>query len=643
MTLWDFQGVRMNNENIIKKISKLTALTLFVFILLTDTGRADFSYKIKNPSLESAGKYVTSTSNINIHTEGDFTYLCPAKGAATVDKSTPGVIRYHFSFAVPISEAKLFVNTDTFHWSYSQGFSYVYASVDGINWIKLAEAAPPELGKWRSGNASGSLPAVFIGKKDIYVTVMLYSFGPSASKGGIWCNTAQHLRYNKKTDNVTFQLDVKNVAGPVSELIADVNGNAVSFDWTAMAAAGSYTLAVALADEFGDIDMSSLNLIDMGDAKTFSSFGLPSGMIFYAAVLANSSEGLQISNTVKFLPIAGTVTGPGVIEGVLTAINDPGGIGTITLFGSITGDTANITRLSGDDGTGPFVLNLTDNKPATYTKGGQTMVFTYPADGSISVATLRQRSLTRESAADDCQAAIQANIDQLEQDFRCELNNLTGLARVFSDLGIGSYGLGAVNNRCLFLAGLCGDAIKDLKIKFQKDKSALIKQYNACNYEPEPEPDPGDGEIVIDLTCPVPSGAEHKEDHYSTSSIEHYVLNGEDVGPWRWWGLDTSGDNTYLKSESCKNAAGQLNGWVVYYYENGNMRVADHYTNGIHDGHEYHFYCNGTIWRDLTIVDGICTYAKYYDANGSLNSYWDKADGVTHIIGKGEMGSLDCY
>ncbi len=627
-------------NNVAINILRLVVLVLFVVMFGVGTGWADFSYKIKDPALKSAEQYVTSTTNVSIHTEGDFTYLCPDKGAATVDKSKPGVIRYHFSFANPISEANLFVNTNTFHWSYSQGYSYVYASVDGINWIKLAEAAPPELGKWRSGNASGSLPAVFIGKKDIYVTVMLYSFGPSASKGGIWCNTAQHLRYNKKTDNVTFQLDVKNSAVPITEFSADVNGDAISFDWTTMPAAGSYTMAVALADDVGDIDMSSLNLINMGDVKTFSSSELPSGMIFYAAILADTPQGMKVSNTVKFLPIAGTVSLPGGVGGILVVIDDPGGMGKITLSGSVSGDTVNITQLSGDDGTGPFVLNFTDNKPATYTKGGQTMVFTYPADGSISVATLRQRSLTRESAIDDCQAAIQADIDQLKLDYERELNNLTGLARVFSELGIGSFGLGAINNRCLFLAGLCGDAINDLEIKFQKDMSALIQQYNACNYEPDP--DPGDGEIVIDLTCPVPSGAEHKEDHYSTSSVDHYVLNGEDVGPWRWWGLDT-GDNTYLKRESCYNAAGQLNGWAVDYYENGNMKLAAHYTNGIHDGHEYYFYCNGTIWRDLTIVDGICTYSKYYDANGSLHSYWDKADGVTHIIGKGEMGSLDCY
>ncbi len=624
-------------NNIVIKIFRLVVLTLLVIIFGNGTGWADFSYTIRNPNLKSAEQYVTSTSNINIRTEGNFTYFCPAKGATTMEEAKPGVIRYHFSFADPISEASLYVRTDTFHWKYSQGYSYVFASIDGRTWIKLAEAPPPEYGKWRSGNASGSLPAVFIGKKDIYVTVMLYSYGPSAASGGVWCNTAQHLRYDKNSNNVTFQLEVKNAAVPVAEFRAEVNGVDVNFDWSAMPAANSYSMAVAFADESGGIDIGSLKLINMGNRTTFSTFGLPSGMIFYVAIIANTNQGPVVSNMVKFMPIAGTVTGPGVTDGVLTYINDPGGLGQITLFGSIAGNDVFITRLSGNDGSGPFVLDFTDNKPATYTKGGSTMTFKNLADGSITIENLRQENM--RASLSDCQVAINEKMAQLKSDFTFETGRLTGITRILSDFAIGAYGSGNINSRCMFLAGLFQETIKDLRIKFAQDMATLKKQYDECQNEPEPDPDPG---IVVDLSCPVPPGAEYVEDHFETSSVARYTLNGDDVGPWRWWGLD-AGSNTYLRGESCKNAAGQLNGWAVFYYESGTMRNATHYKDGVKDGHGYFFYCDGTVYRDETYVNDVRTYVEFYDGSGALLSYCNCAgDGVTHVVGQGKPGPLDC-
>ena len=111
-------------------------------------------------------------------------------------------------------------------------------------------------------------------------------------------------------DNLTFQFGVRNGVAPVEEFRADVNGVDVSFDWSAMVTADSYTMAVALSDEFGDPDMGSLQLLDMGKRKTFSTSGLPSGMIFYAAILANTAQGPEISNSLKFMPFAGVTTYP---------------------------------------------------------------------------------------------------------------------------------------------------------------------------------------------------------------------------------------------------------------------------------------------------------------------------------------------
>jgi len=176
---------------------------------------ADFSYSIKNPNADSAKTYIISTSNITISTEGIVTYWHPATGSGTEAASLPGVIIYHFPLTGTIAEATLYITTAAFHWSYSQGHTFVYISTDGNNWTKLAEAAPPEFGKGRSGNFSGLLPEMLVGKKDIYVKVELYSYGPKASMGGAMTNTAQHLRYSSSQDNVTFQLDVayqKNTA-----------------------------------------------------------------------------------------------------------------------------------------------------------------------------------------------------------------------------------------------------------------------------------------------------------------------------------------------------------------------------------------------------------------------------------------------
>ncbi len=136
-----------------------------------------------------------------------------------LETSSPGVIVYHFSFAEPITEATLSITTSTFHWTYSQGHSFVYAATDGHNWIKLAEAAPPEYGGWSAGNFSGSLPQAFIGGKDIYIKVELYSYGESASKGGVYCNTAQYLRYDTNQDKLTFNLEVKNTVLPAEKIL----------------------------------------------------------------------------------------------------------------------------------------------------------------------------------------------------------------------------------------------------------------------------------------------------------------------------------------------------------------------------------------------------------------------------------------
>ncbi len=156
-----------------------------------------------------------------------------------------------------------------------------------------------------------------------------------------------------QADDLMFQLGVRNGVAPVGEFRADVNGVDVSFDWSAMVTADSYTMAVALSDEFGDPDIGSLKLLDMGNQKNFSTFGLSSGMIFYAAILAHTAQGLVVSNSLSFMPFAGVVTYPQV-DSIFMQIDDSGGIGTLKVYGSPDGV---IERITGDDGTGPFIVS----------------------------------------------------------------------------------------------------------------------------------------------------------------------------------------------------------------------------------------------------------------------------------------------
>ena len=489
------------SKNLILRITCLFAMVLFMGVTDVGVSWADFSYVIRNPKLKSAEQYVVSRSNISVRTEGDSTYLCPEKGAATLAASPPGVVVYHFSFADPISEASLFVRTDTFHWKYSQGHSYVYASVNGRSWIKLAEAPPPEYGKWRSGNASCSLPAVFIGKKDIYVKVELYSYGPSASSGGAWCNTAQHLRYDKNSDNVTFQLEVKNAGAPTADFSAEVNGVDVSFDWSAMVAADSYTLAVALSDNVGNVDMGTLKFLDMGTRRTFSTTGLPSGMIFYVAILAYTDQGLVVSDMVKVMPFSGTVTYFNS-NGVLLQVADPGGIGNFTVSGHFDGDIAYLTQISGDDGSGPFTLKLVNEKPAVYTKGDFVLNFTYDAAGNIGTQRTARRTVSL--SVSECQNMINDKISKLTEDWirdYLELGRIKLVLEAIDDISVldnqASFEFNANPEQKISakdgmwnIFGYLQAAVEGRYMTYKEDLAKLEKQLDDCTDDPVDPVDP---------------------------------------------------------------------------------------------------------------------------------------------------------
>lgn len=185
-------------------------ILILVFLLISC--QADFSYIIKNPATLDAQKYMKYKSNLSLSTEASgTTFLQPSTGSIDLRSSKPGVVIYHFPLSHAISEGTLFVRAETFHWNYSRGYSLIFLSSNGSNWEKMVEASSPAFGKWNSGIFSGSLPPSFRGKKNIYIKVILYSYGSKASRGGAMTNTAQHLRYNPSRDNITFKLDVKSL------------------------------------------------------------------------------------------------------------------------------------------------------------------------------------------------------------------------------------------------------------------------------------------------------------------------------------------------------------------------------------------------------------------------------------------------
>ena len=422
-----------------------------------------------------------------------------------------------------------------------------------------------------------------------------------------------------------------------AQFVATVSGISVSFDWSTMVEANSYSMAVALIDGNGDVDMSSLFFLDMGSQKRFSTSDLPSGMIFYVAILADTDQGLVVSNTVEFMPFAGTVTFP-QNGAVLMQVDDPGGIGTITVSGNINGDTVNITQITGDDGSGPFVLTVVDDKPETYTKSDLTMHFTYAADGTVEVQSVRN-NVRSEDNINDCQQAVLNKIRDLAVRYNADSRELTTRLQHLTAICVYLLRNDVVGlfNKLEALRKLSQYALAGVKDKFKEDSEKLDQEYEACIDDPAPDPDPTPDNpvITIDTSCSIPPGAEYHERYYTDGSlsVQFYTLNGHNVGPYYSWYTKENG-SPYLSSQSCRNVDGQLIGWQIYYYMvNGGMMVAVPYENGVVNGHQYEFYEDGSLHIDRTMVNDIETYRLVYHEDGSLKMWCDcDGDGVWHWI-----------
>ena len=200
-----------------RRIAILIVLIVFGPFVAEAALPHDFSYSYGDPYSDEADDYIVSTSNAELSTEGNFRFWKPIVGGTSMPGTDPAVITYHFEFSEPVGEAQLFMRTDTFHWSYSQGYTFIYGSVDGVDWVLLKETEPPESGEWNPGNFSGLLPDdPFLGATDIWLKAELYSYGSSAPAGGVYTNTAEHSRYDVTRDNTTFSLQVNFIPEPTT-------------------------------------------------------------------------------------------------------------------------------------------------------------------------------------------------------------------------------------------------------------------------------------------------------------------------------------------------------------------------------------------------------------------------------------------
>lgn len=168
-----------------------------------------FSYSYGDPSGPTARDYIVSTNNAEVEIVDSVRYWRATVGGEDLGETEPGVITYHFPFDGPAVSGHLLAQLAVWHFSYSRGHAYLYGSTDGVDWQLLAEVPPPDLGQGRGGGWNGDLPAMFIGETDIWLQIRLYSFGPNAAAGGIYCNTAQHSRWDSNGPTTTFELEVE--------------------------------------------------------------------------------------------------------------------------------------------------------------------------------------------------------------------------------------------------------------------------------------------------------------------------------------------------------------------------------------------------------------------------------------------------
>lgn len=197
---------------IIKRMLSVFVISIMFPLIAHSIPVYDFEYSYGDPYSATSQTYIESTSNAVLASEGIYHYWKPGVGGSTLETTTPGIVTYHFDFASmgyvdPISEISLGVSMNAFHWSYSQGYDVLYGSNDGSTWIKLADTPTVPYAGYTSLTPLIGLDSL-LGTSDLWLRAEMYSYGRSASSGGVWTNTAQLSRFDTVRKNTTFRIGV---------------------------------------------------------------------------------------------------------------------------------------------------------------------------------------------------------------------------------------------------------------------------------------------------------------------------------------------------------------------------------------------------------------------------------------------------
>jgi len=411
--------------------------------------------------------------------------------------------------------------------------------------------------------------------------------------------------------------------------VVTVDGRNVNLDWSAMPDANSTTLYVALGDQIGDIDINTLAFANMGKTRTLYAPGLPSGLIIYAAVLAHTDQGDVVSNLAKFMPFGGTVTFPETGD-VLMSLNDPGGMGEISIQGTrkTDGSVASITQITGNDSFSSYIINFSDGNIVSIIRDGSTTNYSYNADGSLNLKLTRAIETRGSNKAIDCSLSKQEYKNSLSSDpdfkhlysqyltaagypFR-ELKKLSTLATLLHQTK------SAKDDIALIIA-----QYDDLSKKFEElriieeDKAInvfLNKYDKQCDQKDEVTLTvSGTPNVYINFSCPIPDMASvtFHETLFNGVKFEYYTWSGNTVGPYIT--LYQQDDGTFEYSEvRCYNNQGEKNGWSLMYRKiDHGLYYAGQFSNGVKNGIEYGFYQNGA-WTEANYNNGEKTSSTYH-------------------------------
>ena len=161
----------------------------------------NYSYSYKIPSVDTSDPYLSlSVNGMFVQDEGDFIYWRP--------NQPTGTLIYQFTLPNNIATAKLYARITTFTWGYGEGYGFLYASKDGVNWEDLLSVTPPAYSEYTMGTYNEELPAAVTGTNKLWIKVVLYSLNRDGER--VSANTSQFSRAwpERYPDSKIFELKV---------------------------------------------------------------------------------------------------------------------------------------------------------------------------------------------------------------------------------------------------------------------------------------------------------------------------------------------------------------------------------------------------------------------------------------------------